>query len=242
MAFAILLAMCGFVAGGIASVAGFGIGSVLTPLLALHTGTKLAVAAVSIPHAAATAVRLWLLRRSIDRRVLWNFGVTSAAGGLCGALLHSFASSAILTAVFGGLLIFAGIMGLTRFTERLKLSRPAAAVAGALSGLLGGMVGNQGGIRSAAMLGFQVPRHAFVATATATALIVDAVRMPVYLATEARQILAIWPLVLAATAGCLLGTLAGGQLLRRIPETLFRRLVSALVVVLGLFMFTRLGV
>jgi uncharacterized membrane protein YfcA len=242
MAFAILLALAGFVAGGIASVAGFGIGSVLTPLLALQTGTKLAVAAVSIPHAAATAVRLWLLRRSIDRRVLWNFGVTSAAGGLCGALLHSFASSAILTALLGGLLILAGIMGLTRFTERLKLSRPVAAVAGALSGLLGGMVGNQGGIRSAAMLGFQVPRHAFVATATATALIVDAVRMPVYLATEVGQILAIWPVVLAATVGCLLGTLAGGQLLRRIPETLFRRLVSALVVGLGLFMFTRLGV
>jgi uncharacterized membrane protein YfcA len=82
MAFAILLAVVGFVAGGIASVAGFGIGSLLTPLLALQTGTKLAVAAISIPHAAATAVRLWLLRRSIDRRVLWNFGVTSAAGGL----------------------------------------------------------------------------------------------------------------------------------------------------------------
>ena len=34
------------------------------------------------------------------------------------------------------------------------------------------------------MLGFDVPRHAFVATATAVGLIVDGARMPVYLVTE----------------------------------------------------------
>ena len=40
----------------------------------------------------------------------------------------------------------------------------AAWIAGAMSGFLGGLVGNQGGIRTAAMLGFEVPRQAFVAT------------------------------------------------------------------------------
>jgi uncharacterized protein len=47
----------------------------------------------------------------------------------------------------------------------------AAWVAGALSGALGGLVGNQGGIRSAAMLGFKVPQESLVATATAIALL-----------------------------------------------------------------------
>jgi len=36
------------VAGAIAAVVGFGIGSVLTPVLALQTGTKLAVAAAAL--------------------------------------------------------------------------------------------------------------------------------------------------------------------------------------------------
>src|SRR5437867_1745916 len=95
-------------AGAIAAVAGFGIGSLLTPLLALHVDTKTAVAAVSVPHLVGTSIRFWLLRRQIDRGVLWRFGFTSAAGGLMGALLNAWASSRALALVFGGLLVFAG--------------------------------------------------------------------------------------------------------------------------------------
>ena len=62
----------------IASVAGFGIGSLLTPLFGTRVGVKLAVALVSIPHFAATVLRAWRLRRHIDRRVLVQFGIASA--------------------------------------------------------------------------------------------------------------------------------------------------------------------
>ena len=48
-------------AGGIASIAGFGIGSLLTPLLASHYDMRAAVGAVSIPHVIATAIRFWKL-------------------------------------------------------------------------------------------------------------------------------------------------------------------------------------
>jgi uncharacterized membrane protein YfcA len=64
------VAVIAVVAGAIAAVAGFGIGSLLTPLLALQTGTKLAVAAIAVPHLAGTALRFWRLRRHVDRRVL----------------------------------------------------------------------------------------------------------------------------------------------------------------------------
>src|SRR5439155_1538597 len=198
-----------------------------TPLLALQTGTKLAVAAVSIPHLMGTALRFGMLRRHVDRRVLWGFGLTSAAGGLAGALLHTVAESLALTAVFGGLLVFAGLAGLSGLAERMRFRGWVAWVAGVASGLLGGLVGNQGGIRSAAMLGFDVPKDAFVATATAVALMVDGARMPVYFATQGREIVGVWPAVAAATAGVLAGTLLGQRVLRRIPEPLFRRVVSA---------------
>ena len=78
-------------AAAIASVTGFGIGSILTPFLSLHVGMKVAVAAVSIPHFVATGLRLWLLRQHVDRKLLLTFGTLSAIGGIAGALLHSFA-------------------------------------------------------------------------------------------------------------------------------------------------------
>jgi hypothetical protein len=114
-------------------------------------------------------------------------------------------------------------------------------VAGAVSGLLGGLVGNQGGIRSAAMLGFDVRKEAFVATATAVALMVDGARMPVYLATQGRDMIGVWPFVVVATAGVLVGTLLGTRVLGRVPELLFRRVVSAIILILGAVMLTGVG-
>jgi uncharacterized protein len=239
--FLVLVAAVAVLAGAIASVSGFGIGSLLTPLLAVRVGTKLAVAAVSVPHLTATALRFWLLRQHVDRRLLWSFGLMSAAGGLAGALLHAYADNPALTIIFGGLLIFTGVMGLTGLSERLRFRGWVAWVAGAVSGLLGGLVGNQGGIRSAAMLGFDVPKHAFVATATAVGVIVDCARVPVYLVTQGQEVAALWPFLLTATAGAVLGTLVGERLLRRIPEPVYRRLVAALVLALGVFMLFRIG-
>jgi hypothetical protein len=51
-------------------------------------------------------------------------------------------------------------------------------------GLLGGLVANQGEVPAAALLGFDVEREAFVATATAVTRIVDGARVPVYLVTQ----------------------------------------------------------
>ncbi len=222
--------------GGIASVAGFGIGSLLTPTFALAMPMKLAVAAVSVPHLVATAYRCWIMREHIDRRVLKSFGLMSAAGGLLGALLNSFTSSPVLGLVLGGLLLFVGVSGLSGFSQKMKFEGKAAWAAGAVSGFLGGLVGNQGGLRSGAMLGLDVSRHALVATATATGLIVDLARMPVYGATQHKELLRVLPALGIACVGVLLGTAIGARVLKRVSEKAFRIVVAVLLIGLGLWM------
>src|SRR5262245_16691386 len=217
MSFEIAVFVVALIAGGVAAVSGFGIGSLLTPLLAPHFGTKLAVAVVSVPHLIATAVRFATLKEHVNRRVFLGFGILSAVGGLVGALLHARADTPSLSMVFGGLLLFAGITGLSGVADRMRFGRKTAWVAGALSGLFGGFVGNQGGIRSAALLGFDVSKEELVATATASALIVDGARMPVYFATQSREIIGAWPEILVAIVGVLVGTLWGVKILRRLP-------------------------
>jgi uncharacterized membrane protein YfcA len=118
----------------------------------------------------------------------------------------------------------------------LRFGRTVSSLAGAVSGAFGGLVGNQGGIRSAAMLGLGLEGPAFVATATAIALAVDTVRMPVYFVAERQLILTAWPVIVAATAGVLVGTLIGERVLRRIPEKLFRSVVSAILLLIGILL------
>ena len=239
MNFEWLVGIASVIAGAVAAVSGFGIGSVLTPVLQRHYDIKLAVAAVSVPHVIATAVRLWRLRRDVDPAVLKSFGLMSAAGGVTGAVLQRYAAAPWLTLVFSVLLVFVGVAQLTGLSERMRFGRRTGWIAGVLSGALGGLVGNQGGIRSAALLGYDLSPVKFVATATAAGLIVDAARMPVYVMTEHARLIALLPLMVLASLGAVIGTFAGARLLKRIPAPMFRTIVGVLVLTLGVYMFFR---
>ena len=132
-----------------------------------------------------------MLRHHTDAGVLVRFGSTSAArqsgrapwpGRSCGPARCGCCSALLLLFVAGG--------ELAGWTRRMRFDGRWAWVAGAASGLFGGLVGNQGGLRAAAMLGFELPKAAFVATATAIALVVDAARMPVYAWTDGARLAA----------------------------------------------------
>ena len=208
-------------------------------MLALQVDTRLAVAAVSIPHLIGTSLRFALMHGGVNRRVLWSFGITSAAGGLAGALLYGAASSRWLTILFGVLLLFAAVSEITGLARRMRFRGWVAWVAGALSGMLGGLVGNQGGIRSAALLGFDLRKELFVGTATAIALFVDGARVPIYLYTQHNELRAHLTWIGLAIAGVIAGTIIGSRTLGRIPDVWFRRLLAVTLAILGVAMLAR---
>ena len=221
---------------------GFGIGSLLTPVLALQVDTRLAVAAVSIPHLIGTSLRFALMHGGVDRRVLWSFGITSAAGGLAGALLNSAATSTrSLSILFGVLLLFAAVSEMTGLARGMRFRGWVAWAVGALSGMLGGLVGNQGGIRSAALIGFELRKELFVGTATAIALFVDGARVPIYLYAQHDELNTHLTWILLAIAGVVAGTIVGSRALGRIPEVWFRRVLALVLTILGVAMLFRTG-
>jgi uncharacterized protein len=232
--FAVIVAVVAFFAGSVGAVAGFGIGSILTPLVATQLGTKFAVAAVTIPHIAGSAVRFWTLRRHVNRRVLFTFGVMSVIGGVLGAFAHAYWTPHLLTVVLAVVLIVTGAAGV--FGLAFHLRGAAAQAGGAVSGFLGGVVGNQGPVRSAAMLGFDLTKEEFVATSVAIGMIVDVARLPVYIWSQGRVIAQHVPFVLMMTIAVVAGTLLGRVILGRVPEALFKRLISALIFVLGVLL------
>jgi len=105
VAFNIVVAVVTALAGGIASIAGFGVGRLLTPLVASQYGMKTAMGAVAIPHLIATLLRFWRLRSEADRRVFFGFSLINAAGSLAGALIHVWVSNPLVTIVLAILLV-----------------------------------------------------------------------------------------------------------------------------------------
>lgn len=84
-------------------------------------------------------------------------------------------------------------------------------------------------------------KDAFIATATAIALMVDASRTPVYLYTQWDRLGSVWILITVAAASVIIGTLFGQQALRWIPEDKFHKVVSGIIIALGIFMLFRTG-
>lgn len=226
----------GVLSGATASVLGFGIGSMLTPLLTVELGAALAVAAVSLPHAAATAVRCWRLRKHVALNVLRRFGLLSAAGGLAGAVLYTRLGPSVLGRVLGALLLMTAVAQWTGLSKRWRPAGPAVSMLGLFSGICGGVAGNQGGIRAAALTSFGLGPQAFVATATATALLVDVARTPVYLWQAGGSLGMVWEPVAAATLGVLVGTGVGERVLSGLSAEVFSKIVALGVGALGIWL------
>jgi uncharacterized membrane protein YfcA len=233
--FVVLLLAAAIVSGATASVVGFGIGSLLTPVFAMRYGTDTAIAAVALPHFAGGLLRGWRLRASVDRGVLWRFGLLSALAGLVGAFAFSRLAPLALTHALGALLLLTATAGLTGWSQRWRPQGAWVWALGALSGFFGGVAGNQGGLRAAALSAFGLAPAAFVATSTVIGVLVDVVRTPVYLASAGSGLAAIGSLVALAGSGVVLGTLLGERLLFGLSPERFRRAVSAAVGLLGLW-------
>lgn len=236
IAFYLAVLVIGVLSGATAALSGFGIGSLLTPLLASRYGMASAIAAVALPHALATAVRCWRLRRSIDTGVLRRFGVLSAVGGLVGALLYARLGGPALTRILGALLIATAVFNLSAAAQRWRPEGWIVWILGLVSGLFGGIAGNQGGLRAAALSSLRLPAATFVATATATGVLVDAARTPIYLIRAGSTLVPLAIPIAIAAAGVLIGTLMGERLLFSLSPQRFKQVVATLIGLLGVFL------
>ena len=141
--------------------------------------------------------------------------------------------------MLGGLLVLTSAAQFTGLVSRWHPKGVTVALLGLGSGFFGGIAGNQGGLRAAALSAFGLAPLAFVATSTATGLLVDAARAPVYLYTAGASLLALWMPIAVATAGVTIGTILGERVLLGLSKEQFRLVVAAAVGVLGRWLLIR---
>lgn len=234
-----LLVVAAFVGGGAATISGFGLATVLTPIFALRLPIREAVLVVALVHLGNGLFRLALFRRHVDRTIVRRFGIWCVLGALAGASLYGALKSALLQGLLGGALLLLAAREFLPEERRPTFPRRLDPIGGFLAGLVGGAIGNQGAIRSAYLLNYRLPKEAFVGTGTALACTIDLVRVPVYLWVERGSLAELLPWVAPALAAAIAGTWMGKRLLKRISKETFRRVVGTLIAVLGVFLIVR---
>jgi uncharacterized membrane protein YfcA len=233
----IIVLLITLVTSTITLLSGFGVGTVLTPVFAFFYDVRTAVFLVAIVHLANNLLKLGLFIRHVDREVLKRFGLVSLAGALIGSLLQGTIGGGSVRIILALFLVASGIMEFLPQRSSFKLPRRFDFAGGFASGLLGGLIGNQGAIRSAYLLNYSLSKEAFVATATAIAIVIDLTRIPVYLYQQASQFSEASTTLLIVTAVAFAGTLIGKQLLTKISLERFRMTVAGFLVVMGIALF-----
>jgi len=215
---------------------GFGVGTILTPTFALLYDVKTAVLLVSIVHLTNNLLKFGLFRRNVNLSILRRFGLVSIIGALAGSFAQSFLQSSIVAIALGCFLIVTGSLEFLPVNP-FRIPRSFDQAGGFLSGLMGGIIGNQGAIRSAYLLNYDLTKESFIGTGTAIAILIDLTRIPVYLTHQAVTIETAGPGLLVVILVAFGGTFLGKRLLRHLSLGRFRRVVASFLILVGIRFF-----
>src|SRR3989344_392736 len=217
----------------VGTLAGFGSSTVFLPLALLFFDFKSALVLVAFLHVFGNLGRVSFFRHGLDRRLLVRFGLPSVILTLLGAALVAYLPQILLKGILGVFLIIYSALFMWRDDLHLRPTVANSVLGGGLSGFLAGLIGTGGALRGAFLTAFNLPKERYIATAAAIAIAVDLTRIPVYLSQNFLDSSLYWYLpVLFILA--IAGSFIGRRILDKIPQKLFRRLVLAAILLVGL--------
>ena len=230
----LLFLACAFGAEVIGTMAGFGAATILTPVATLFMDVKTAIAVVACFHLFGNASRLVFFGRHVRWKIWGQFGLTGVLCSILGAgVTASLPSSAVKLCLGLFLLLYVGFSSVTSGRAQFP-STPATLLGGGIvSGFVAGLIGTGGAIRSACLLAFGLAKDAYIGTSAAIALVVDATRLPVYLA-ERFIPMRMAPVVASLVAVAFAGAWLGQRLVRRVSPVAFHRFVMVMLTLMGI--------
>ena len=189
--------------------AGFGLATMLTPVVLFWLPPHEAIAVVAIIHGAHNAWKLKLLRTSVDFNAVKRYGWALIVGAIIGAMLHSYIPSNPLLMIVGLALIILPILSATEKWTNIRLPDSEDRIGGFGSGFFGGLTGHQGALRAMFLQRRLPDKVAYAATASVLALAVDLTRIPIYLVFEGTAILDEYILIPSLVISAILGVYLG---------------------------------
>ena len=214
--------------------AGFGLATMLTPVVLLWLPPHEAVAAVAIIHGAHNAWKLKLLRSSIDFSAVKRYGWALVIGAIIGAVLHSHIPSNPLLLIVGVALIILPILSVTERWTNIRLPDTEDRIGGFGSGFFGGLTGHQGALRAMFLQKRLPDKVAYAATASILALAVDLTRIPIYIMFEGSAIIDEYILIPCLVLSAILGVNLGKRWLTKWKQTHIRSVILVAIVASGM--------
>lgn len=248
-----LISIVAFATSLMTFFSGFGLGTILTPIMALFFPLEVAIALTGIVHLSNNLFKFSLVFRNINQEILVKFGITAIFGAFCGAHLlsklsegnvlyqYSFAGKiheiTIIKVVIACLLCIFVFLESSSKIKNIQLPTKYLPFGGMLSGFFGGLSGNQGALRSMFLIKAGLSKESFIATGIAIACLIDVTRLLKY--SKDVQPLHIenhLNVLIFATLSAFLGAFLGRKLLKKVSIQFVQICVAILLLIIALLL------
>lgn len=251
----ILISLAAFTASTLTLFSGFGLGTLLMPVVAIFFPVDIAIAMTAMVHLANNLFKVVLLGKHVSREILLSFGLPAVVSAFAGALvLDGLAGMSPLlqyslfdrqieifpVKLIIGLLILGFVcLEFSSWFSAIALDKKYLPFGGVISGFFGGLSGHQGAFRSMFLLKAGLDKNTFVATGVMVAVMVDFSRMMIYGWNIAGRYQGVnWTLVAAATVSAFTGAYFGKKLLHKLTLKSVQVVVSFLLTIISLGLIT----
>lgn len=230
----IYISLLTLLASIIGTLAGFGISTVMVPILLIILPLPQTLLLVGIIHWFNDIWKILLFREGIRWKLFLAFGLPGIFTSFLGSSLSLRISREILSRTLGFFLIAYVLFIVFNRTFKLSQRLSVAVSGGALTGFFTGIFGIGGEINAVALSAFNLEKAVYITTAGAISFMIDSTRI----ATYVRGGIGLEPAILAGflifIPLSLIGVMIGKRGIEKIPQEKFRNFVAVFIFLFGL--------
>jgi len=245
----LIIAIVAFLAALLTFFSGFGLGTILTPVMLIFFPPEIAISLTGIVHFSNNIFKLSIIGNQFNKEVLIKFGIPAVLFAFVGSYALFFISNdnlftynllgnnmnvSYLQFIIAFILIAFALIDLIPFFKRLKFNKSILPLGGILSGFFGGLTGNQGALRSAFLIKMDLDKTVFIATTVVISFFVDLTRIGVYISNiKDFEISNYVVLGLVATLSAIIGSYIGFNSIKKITLNYIRNLVAVMILLIA---------
>lgn len=234
-----LLGLLTLLAAMTGTITGFGLSTVMVPVMTLFTPLPVTLLFVGIIHLVTDIWKVLLFRSGLNWKMILGFGIPGIFASFLGATLALKAQEISLKPILGGfLLIYVGFLFVKK-QWTLPQTNTTAISGGLLSGLFAGFFGIGGAVRSAFLTAFNLPKEIYIFTSGMIALCIDISRVGRYLLGGVNLERDLFFTLLICIPISFAGAALAKRLVDRLPQQLFRQVVGVFLALVGIFLLIK---
>jgi hypothetical protein len=249
----VIICLTAFGASLLTFFSGFGLGTILTPVMIVFFPPQEAIALTGIVHLLNNLFKLVLVGKKTDKKVASQFGFPAILGSFLGAYVLMYVSQNLFHfeySLFGKtmevtfikllvatLMILFALFEILPWLKTLQFEPKFLGLGGLISGFFGGLSGNQGALRSAFLLRYGLSKEVYIATGVVIACLIDVTRLSLYFGASVGY--DYWEndtLLIFAVLSAFAGAFIGNKLLKKVTLNFVQTIASIMIIALALLL------